>query len=386
MRPLTAAPVLLALLAAACPRPVSLECRTCDGDADCAPQGLGCRGGWCEGATACLPPARTVADAGVLFADDFEGRVLAGPDGGPWRIEGPTLDHVIGLTDAGRYGVGLSLADNGTTNGQFGRYVERDLVVTDTDVYVRSWLWLDANGGPTGPHAVVVYSTNVAGFTLAEALLRDGAVSAKCADATMESRGCNAPRRPWPENEWHAVELSMEGLGTAAGRCALYVDGELVCATARDYRGVKTAALAIGATAMNEQWTGELRADAVSVTTRVRPAGQLVLVPPTARLVGGLCAPVRIELEASGDGGVPGLAARTLELELGGGGQFFAAGCTGAALSRITVAPGASFVELAYRPPLASQVTVTVTDLALDRVGFEQLRVLHPAFIADSHI
>ncbi len=76
---------------------------------------------------------------------------------------------------------------------------------------------------------------------------------------------------------------------------------------------------------------------------------------------------MRVELSASGDGGVPGIAARELRLVLdAGGGVFLAAGCNGAELTEVRVPAGVTSVELAYRPPLASSVSVTVSDPALD--------------------
>ena len=356
-----------ALIAAGCPRQLSLECRPCEADSECAPQGFACRGGFCEGATACVAPPGEVPDASVVFEDDFERRVLVAPDAGRWdSFQGPTQDQVLGLTDGGLHGAALSLRDNGTTNGQFGRFIEKQLALTNTDLHVRTWLWLDANGGWTGPHAVVVYSDDVPASTLAEALMRDRQVKAKCADAARQSETCGGPGE-YRESSWHLFELSMEGLGTASGRCVLRVDGVELCAMPRDYTAVTTDALAVGATSMDPAWTGELRADNLAVTAGGRPPGQLTLVPPRTGLTAGFCSPVRLELHTDADAGTLARAVRPLHLSLeAGGGAFHAPGCRGAALQELRLDAGTPFVTLGFRPPDAAQVSVSVIDRSND--------------------
>lgn len=364
MRP---ALLLAALLTAGCPRQLSLECRACESDSDCAPQGYSCRNGWCEGTRACIAPPEDIPDASVLFEDDFERRILVAPDAGRWdTLNGPTTDQVLGLTDAGLFGFAMSLKDTGTTNGIFGRFLEKDLEVTGTDVHVRAWLWLDANGGQTGPHAVTVYSREVPASTLAEALMRDRVLKAKCADANRQSESCGTTA-PYRESAWHLVELSMEGLGSSAGRCALRVDGVEICSMPRDYTGVTAAAAALGATSMDEAWTGELRGDSFTVTAGNRAPGRLVLVPPADGLTAGICAPVRLELRTDADAGTLSRAVRQLHLSLdAGAGTFFGPGCRGPSLTTLRLDAGTAYVTLGYRPANGPEATPSAADLARD--------------------
>lgn len=379
-RPRAAAWALL-LLGAACPPPLSLECASCADDLECAPQGLLCRAGRCAapGALRCpdgadggagLPPLGSVPESTTLFEDDFESGALVGGSGKWDSIQNPSSpNQSIGVAaDGGRAGAGFVLRDTSPANGQGGRFAARALL-SRSSTYARVSVRLTSSGS-TGPHALAFYSEQdgaggfqVPGATLGEALLRDGVAKLKCGDRSTMAEECPASAA-FTEGAWHQVELLLENLGTAQGVCALRLDGREVCRLARDWQGVGSGAVALGASAMNPAWVGELLADNLAVTQGGPAPAQLTWVAP-ARPSSARCVPLRLELRDGLDGGLA-RAVRPLRFALqSGAAQVYAADCQGPALRTLEVGAGQAAATLGLRAP-TGQVTLGARDLGED--------------------
>ncbi len=429
----------LALVAVAamtgCPTVVSLECATCRSDEQCAPQGLQCIGGRCEGATACvvegdagggdagardagggdagagdagggdagggdggsgdagrdasvprLPPLGVVPDASTVFADDFENEpVLTRDGGGQWdRTE---HDEVVGQSlfvslDAGRGGAGLVLLDTDGSNGgvSIGRLVSRDFAPQTGDLYVRAHVWLKTAQGPTGPVPVATYSDNVADFVAAEFGVFGGA-ALKSGDA-VSSLSCD-PVVDFTESRWHVVELVLLKLGVpkvgsvAQGVAALRLDGQLTCAFSRDWSTAAVTTVALGSSSMDPAWLGELRLDNLALTSGGPSPTRLVLTPPDV-LPAGTCLPVRVELRDGVDGGLArAVRPVRLALDAGASGAVFGPDCSAATAS--VIAAGEASVVVGLRAQDAGPRTVSAVDVGVDLEGDSATWVVAPS-------
>ncbi|MBK7860023.1 MAG: hypothetical protein IPJ65_15650 [Archangiaceae bacterium] len=394
---------IIALCLAGCPAQVSLECTRCSSDDECAPQGLTCvagRCGACDGGggsggggrgggggqsgggqggaggsggafdggfdagwAGTLPPLGAVRDASVALQDDFEGALLTS-DGGKWdRIEkddapGQTLGIVAG---AGRSGGGLVLNDTSATNGaaEYGKFVAQDLADLTGEVYVRVQVWLSAVDR-LGPHPVTVYSGQVQASVAGELVTRGDIIfqSADVSDVTS----CQIAGL-WGLDAWHQVDLVFQRMGSSGATGTLRVDGTR-CAVSRNWSGAKIGAVALGATAMDNRWVGQLKHDNFALTVSGPAPGRLSWVLPVAPAA-GRCAPLRLQLEDTFDGGLA-KAVRPVRVAVDAGtAGLYAADCTGPALGEVTVPAGEVAVLLSVRAA-SGTVSLSASDLGAD--------------------
>lgn len=360
--------LILALGFSACPAQVPLECKTCSTDDECAVQGLTCVAGRCgtclHGAVGTLPAPGFVRDASTVFEDDFESGGILPDAGGKWdevqKADAPGQTLRVGR-DAGRGGAALVLTDSSATNGnpEYGVFAAEELPDLTGDLYVRVQLWLSAVDF-LGPHPVAIYSAQVYQSVAAEVITR-GAVAFQSGEVGGAD-DCTLPGS-WGLGAWHQVDLVLSKMGSAGGFASWRVDG-VSCGFARNWEGAKVGSIALGATAMDNRWVGQLRHDNVAVTVGGPAPGRLAWVRPDV-LAANRCAPVRLQLEDTFDGGLA-RAVRPVRVAVDAGtAGLYASGCDGPAVATVLVPKGAAFVELFFEAP-AGQAGLSAVDLGAD--------------------
>lgn len=309
-----------------------------------------------------LPALGNIADASTLFEDDFESGNILEASGGRWtRIEhGDAVGQTLNVVrDSGPGGAALVLSDFSTSNGapEYGVFAAQDVPDVTGDVYFRTQVWLSA-GAVTGPHAIAVYSDQLFQTVASEFILR-GDVILQASNRTRADQCALAGM--WPLGTWAPVDLLLANVGTDAGVATLRINGER-CVIARDWSGARLSSFAFGASAMDNRWVGQLKFDNVAVTVG-GPAPSSLRLVLSSPLVADTCAPVRLELHDSFDGGLA-RAVRPVRVALDGG-AFYAAGCAGSALQMAIIPRGAAALELGLRAPPGS-VPVSAADLGGD--------------------
>lgn len=310
-----------------------------------------------------LPPLGVVAASTLVFEDAFEGPGLFEGAGGRWsrHVHSTVQGQTLSLTrDAGRAGGALTLVDVSTTNAgaQNGQFAAKDFQETSGDLFIRAQVWLSDNG-VTGPHVIAVYATQLPSSVAAEFNLR-GDVAVK-GDTRGGGQAFRVLPSPWVPQTWRQVDLVLTGLGSSRGVASLSVGGESV-ALDRDWTDARLTAVGVGASSMESGWVGTLKVDNLAVTLGGPAPGRLVLVP-SSPLVAGRCAPARVELHDTFDGGLA-KAVRPVRVALSGG-PFLPAGCDGGALLEITVPTGAAATEFAVSISNAA-MSVSAEDLGGD--------------------
>jgi MYXO-CTERM domain-containing protein len=251
------------------------------------------------------------APAQVIFSDNFEtGTLLTsenppgkwptlnGASGAPWQ----TIEASDGGAFSGSYGMVLSDFFDGGTGLMTGKHLRYDFTTTFGNVYTRARFKVTRDAGSGGPYAVQMHG-NIFNGTIAEFGFEGpgNEIGLNCGDATTFVK-CPA-KQGLTMNEWHELNLAMEGLGTATGICSLVLDGTPVCVAQVDWTTVGAVAILAGTGAMNSTWDGTLSLDDVVITSGTPPPSALVLRGAPRGDAGG-CMPFQVSVIDGVDGGL----------------------------------------------------------------------------------
>lgn len=254
------------------------------------------------------------------------------------------------------------MIDAGTGIGN-GRFVRRPSAEVFGNVYLRYRARLGTVSGSGGPYPIQLHSSLGSG-TIAEMALQASPATAqlKCSD-NVSFRVCPTVV-PFTGDAWHVVQIGLEGLGTANGRCVLRVDDLAVCEMTTSWvnRGVRD--ILGGSGALDRSWDGVLDIDDVLLVQGDPPPARLALSGPQI-VDAGDCAAYRVTALNDFDGGVSA-PVRTMTLAIGGPGAFTVwsnASCAGDAGMPIVLDAGMIDVGIVYGGP-ARMVMIGVSDLA----------------------
>jgi hypothetical protein len=357
------------LLLTACPSPIPLDCLSCTSDVDCAPDGLRCVLGRCEGARQCTP--RDGGSPQLFFLDDFETGTFLKTDApsGKWDSlqVGDLPDQILSVAEqaalGGRYGLQVIDRVDAGPGYDVGRGTVVALDTVDggkpSSLNLRYHVRLTSTTMKAGPFPIQLHG-NVPGSTMAEmAIVADGQVGLKCGGQLNPDQGCNPPgmsTAPMSFGDWHVVQISLEGYDGSDGGCTLWLDEQLVCTQPVDWSGAQIEHMLGGSTALNLEWQGVLDVDDVSITGNVPAADHLVLAGASIA-VAGHCTPYSLQTNDLTATIAPAV------VTLDGGHAFSGFDCLGSEVTTVTIPEGGNQVPVSFKFDAPGEVTVTATDV-----------------------
>lgn len=298
------------------------------------------------------------ASAQVLFSDDFESGTLRKSDvpAGRWGSTVSAADQTLtasGLAaHRGAFGMRVNVTA-GAAGTKLGVVVRENIAQQTSSLYGRYWLrisfttnagafyWMAATGpAQPGPKPAMI---NVGMGTSSPHYILGGW------DTPGNIFSFN-DLTPFVADTWHLVEFSMSGLGTAAGRRELWIDGSLAgTQTGVDWTGGSANNWSLGLPYMdNALFTGSLHFDDARLSSS--PPASTLSMTAGASLHSGDCVPVTVQLRDSMVAALaPASEDLSLQLSTTGAGAFFASAACSDPIPSIGLPTGASEVNLFYR-------------------------------------
>lgn len=267
-----------------------------------------------------------VALGQVTFRDDFEpGSTFLINSGGQWdfvHVDHPAVDSIAISAAAKHSGDAGLLVVNAASGGMSSNIGLQRLFSGSAEPYIRVWFRPASVTAASGYDSVLFLARSNNFFTACQiiwsaigqswrtlAFDRLNAARLKDFDAGTAAVG-----------DWHLVEIAGFGMGTANGRCRMWVDGALLDDySGIDWTGLTWRDLAIGPVNANQNNDVVYHLDGFAAAATILPSR--LFVTPSGPVTAGQCTSIGIATVTS-----DGALAKTpvpLRLQLGFPGQVF---------------------------------------------------------------
>lgn len=307
-----------------------------------------------------------------LFVERFELPVaMPAWNTGAFNTHGGTYVYTQSEA-AGRFGPGILFTKTDAGTGGFitPTFLGHDFVPPRVgSAYVRYWVRYRHRSGPRYAWPLQIHNINPFG-TVAELVVGpapDGGdyLVLQGSGAGGFTTGSNVPI--WP-NDWHFLQLELEGLGTDAGRLVGAVDGRVIGALQFDWTGARLSRYLLGFGAVHDQWLGDIAIDDLVALTERRASFARLSAPQVTEV--GRCTPASITFLDRDGGTLAPPDFSSVYLRSDAGVQFFQdSACTAVWDDGLFVATAQR--PIAFRPVVPGSQPLTV--LSPDLIGDEVL-------------